>query len=146
MDGLLSPSISSAALLPISNAAAIVTALLGPTPLIWHSISVLIRARSHRCPPPAFSISRATSITFAPPRPVLNSIARSSVSVSVSAPLCRSLSLGISSFRNSFSLISFKIYHANISCHALCRYLSCLVCCRCFSLFYTFSFFYFCTP
>ena len=88
MDNLGLEFISSETLRPSSKAAAMLTALLGPIPSILHKASVLINARSQSLPPPAVSISLATSMTFAPPLPVRSRMASSSVLVKLLGPLC----------------------------------------------------------
>ena len=107
------PPESSASLrdarLPSSNAAAIVTALLGPIPLIAFSLSILISAIPARLPSPLSSSSLAMSITFCPPLPVRSSIASSSTLLNAIAPLASIRSLGISSAHISFSRISLSV-------------------------------------
>ena len=107
MRGLLSLMSSDAYLRPISNAAAIVTALLGPIPSNLHRFSIDIPARQSSFPSLSLSIDWAISNAFSLSVPVLSMIASSSALLREAAPFSSIFSLGLSSTQSSFSFIVF---------------------------------------
>ena len=106
---------SDAHLLPSSNAAATVTALLGPMPSVSQSFSMDMDATVLSLPSPLVMRSLATSITFLSAVPVRSMMARSSALLRDSAPLLIIFSLGLSSMQSSLIFMFFLQNYDNDS-------------------------------
>ena len=109
MLSFLSITGSRAHLRPNSKAAASVTALLVPMPLMRHSLSEGMLIILFSLLPAFRSSSLARSITFICPVPVRSNMASSSALLREDGPFSSIFSLGLSSMLSSFSFIFFAV-------------------------------------